>query len=130
MVSGVRAYGHCEAVTHPVGDDLGFSGNDGLTSLAGLDALTSVDETLSLAENASLTDLSGLDVVTSIEGSARISRDDALVTLDLVALTSVGSDLTNSWNDEPYESDIDALVAQLTSFTGTSTSDGNVDPCP
>ena len=55
----------------------------------------------------------------------------ALTSLEgLGALTSVGDDLSVEDNDTLCEDDVDDLVAQLTSFSGTVSNSGNLGTCP
>ncbi|MBK7755320.1 MAG: hypothetical protein IPI35_02680 [Deltaproteobacteria bacterium] len=49
---------------------------------------------------------------------------------DLTGLTTVGRDVDITDNDDLCEDDVEALVAQLTSFSGTVTNTDNLGTCP
>jgi hypothetical protein len=72
-----------------------------------LDNLTSVNYTLNIKSNDVLSDLSGL-----------------------VSLTTVGGNLIVEDHYKLCEDDVDALLAQLTSFSGTVTISANYGTCP
>merc|ERR1712078_569271 len=55
-----------------VGGDLDIWNNDQLTSLSGLEGLTSIDGNLDIAYNAQLTSLAGLEGLTSVGGDLDI----------------------------------------------------------
>jgi len=77
-----------------IGEDLRIRFNDTLTSLTGLDNLTSIGGDLWIDVNHALTSLTGLDNVTSIGEDLRIRNNDALIGLTgLESLTSIGEDL-------------------------------------
>jgi hypothetical protein len=90
-----------------VGGDLHVANNDALTSLSGLDALTSVGGGVTIEGNGVMTSLSGLD-----------------------ALTSVGEDLTVESNAQLCGNEVSDLVKHLTEFDGTVTNNGNDGVCP
>ena len=64
-------------------------------------------------------------------GYLTVESNAALTSLEgLGALSSVGDDLYVENNDALCEDDVDDLVAQLTSFSGTVTNSGNLGTCP
>lgn len=68
-----------------------ISGNDALSSLSGLDSLTSILTSLYVENNAALSSLSGLDKLTSIGEDLEIVGNPALTNLSgLDSLTSIG----------------------------------------
>jgi phosphotransferase system IIB component len=68
-----------------------ISSNTALTSLSGLENITSVGGYLSIQNNDVLTSLSGLDNITSVGGILSIGNNDVLTSLGgLENLTSVG----------------------------------------
>jgi hypothetical protein len=82
-----------------IGGDLVIRNNDSLTSLTGLEGLTSIRGALSIGVylavgNPALTSLTGLDNLTSIGGDLNIFCNDALTSLTgLEGLNSIGGDL-------------------------------------
>lgn len=66
-------------------------GNSSLTSLAGLNSLTSIGGYLSIKRNNILTNLTGLENVTSIGGYLDISNNDALTSLTGLNYIDAGS---------------------------------------
>ncbi len=65
-----------------------------LTSLSGLDNLTNLEYHIEILNNASLTDLFGLEKITSVPGTLDIAGNDALTNISgLLNITSVGWDL-------------------------------------
>ncbi len=77
-----------------VGGSLKINYNDRLTSLSGLDQITSVGGSLRIESNALLTSLSGLDQITSVGGGLSIKSNAALTSLsELDQITSVGGNL-------------------------------------
>ena len=74
-----------------VGGNLVILYNDTLTNLSGLDNLISVGEGLRIYSNASLTSLSALENLTSVGGFLDIVHNASLISLsELNKLTSVG----------------------------------------
>jgi hypothetical protein len=74
-----------------VGGSLGIFLNNVLTSLSGLEKLTSVGSNIEILSNAVLTSLSGLENLTSVGGFLEIFGNNALTSLSgLGNLTSVG----------------------------------------
>ena len=74
-----------------IGGSLEIGGYGALTSLTGLDGLTSVQGDLYLAYNDALTSLSGLDSLVSVGGNLYIYENNSLPSLSgLGSLTSVG----------------------------------------
>src|SRR5207247_2560749 len=68
--------------------------NTALTSLSGLEAITSVGGNLVVRGNRALTDLRGLDAITSVGDILVIGENESLTSLHgLDALTTVGVDL-------------------------------------
>ena len=61
-----------------MGGNLYIGRNDALTSLSGLDGITSVGDNLTIAGNDTLTSLTGLEVVASLAGDLYISGNGAL----------------------------------------------------
>jgi hypothetical protein len=83
-----------------VGGNLKIGGNHALTSLSGLENITSVGGYLAIAGNDALTSLSGLENITSVVGYLAIAGNDALTSLsELENITSVGGYLVIAWND-------------------------------
>ena len=69
--------------------------NAALTSLSGLENITSVGGSLSIWNNATLTNLSGFVNITSVGGSLYIDENDVLTSLSgLENITSVGGNLS------------------------------------
>lgn len=74
-----------------IGGGLGIGSSNSLTSLTGLDNLTSIGGGLDIGSNISLTSLAGLDNLTFIGGYMRIDDNYALTNLTgLDNLTSIG----------------------------------------
>ena len=74
-----------------VGGVLLFSGNDLLPSFAGLDGLVSIGEDFRVFTNASLTSFAGLESLASIGDDVAVNENAALVSLEgLEGLTSIG----------------------------------------
>ncbi len=97
--------------------------NAGLTSLAGLDHLTSVGGDLGISYNAALTSLIGLEKITSLDGDLYIANNNALTGLSgLDNLISVGGGLDVSFNG-----DLNSLAGleKLTSVSGQLTISSN-----
>ena len=65
---------------------LTFTTNGALTSLDGLEALTTVNSDLSIDDNDALTDVTGLNSVSKVGGNLRIVNNNALATSDAEAL--------------------------------------------
>jgi hypothetical protein len=83
-----------------VGRYLWIEGNDALTSLTGLENITTVSEHLFIGYNTSLTSLKALQNITSVGGSLGIGYNTSLTNLSgLENLTSVGEDLYIYSND-------------------------------
>ncbi|MCD4745318.1 MAG: hypothetical protein K8R58_03370, partial [Bacteroidales bacterium] len=81
-----------------IGDD--YSGNPVLTSLTGLDNVTSIGGHIEITYSNALTSLTGLDNVTSIGGYLWIKHNDALTSLiGLDNVTSIGGHLWITYND-------------------------------
>lgn len=81
------------AGTVHIGGNLDIRVSD-LTSLAGLESLTTVDGHLHITLNSKLTDLTGLSGLTTVGGdSVEISSNPALVSATLPALSSVAGEL-------------------------------------
>jgi hypothetical protein len=77
-----------------VGGNLMIVSNDALTSLTGLENMTSVDGVLWINYNSSLTSLTGLDNITTVGGGVMIDNNTSLTNLSgLGNLTTVGEDL-------------------------------------
>ena len=82
-----------------VGGDLDINWNLALTTLSGLENVTSVGGDLNIESNYSLTSLSGLENITSVGGGLDIGGNYTLTSLsDLQNLTSVGGGLVINWN--------------------------------
>lgn len=74
--------------------------DDKMTSLAGLEGITTVGKDLYIINETHLTDLSGIENLTSVGGDLLISGNDDLTNLSgLGNLTSVGGDLYIKYND-------------------------------
>jgi hypothetical protein len=89
MDSSLTTLAGLESLTS-VGGDFIILNNRALTEVEGLHALTSVGGDLRVQENPVLTSVAGLRALTSIPSSLMVYRNDALQTLSLAALTSVG----------------------------------------
>ena len=82
-----------------IGGDLKIQHNPLLTSLGGMDMLTSVSGGVTIFNNDGLSSLSGLDALGSIGKNLSILNNDALTTLmGLNALTSIATSLNISFN--------------------------------
>ena len=87
------------SVVTSIGGYLGIYFNSTLTSLAGLEGLTSIGENLEIGMadyggNPSLTSSTGLINLTSIGGSLKIASNNSLTSMTgLESLTSIGGDL-------------------------------------
>ena len=110
---------------------LDFEFNPALESLAGLSGLTEVPSDLLLYGNGALTSLTGLNSVTRAGSMLWVVDNDALTSLDgLSALTEVADDLHVSDNAALCDDEVDALLAQLPSFSADIYRDGNTGACP
>ncbi len=86
---------------------------------------------LLLYGNGALTSLTGLDNVTRAGSMLWVVDNDALTSLDgLSALTEVADDLHVSDNAALCDDEVDALLAQLPSFSADIYRDGNTGACP
>jgi hypothetical protein len=116
-----------------VGGGLSIAGNDALTNLNGLGALTSLGPTASLyslyiSSNPALTNLDGLSTLTSLDKGLGITSNDALADLDgLGGITSVGNDFIVYFNDILPDCEVCDLLDQLTSVPTTMTVSANLD---
>jgi hypothetical protein len=91
-----------------VGRFVSIYNNPGLTSLDGLNALTSVGHTLSIHDNPNLSSLTGLEKLSSVGGDLGIYNSPGLTSLNgLNALTSVR--FTLSIHDNPNLSSLTGL---------------------
>jgi Secretion system C-terminal sorting domain/Receptor L domain len=81
-----------------IGGDMSVYGNDALTSLSGLDNLTSIGGDLGVG-STTMNSLSGLDKLTSIGGSLGVGHNHVMTSLSgLNSLTSIGGVLGVSQN--------------------------------
>jgi hypothetical protein len=82
-----------------VDGDVTITGNATMTSMTGLEALTSVGWSLTIATNSGLTTLSGLEALTTVGERLAITGNVGLESLEgLSGLTSVGMSLEISSN--------------------------------
>ncbi len=72
--------------------------NFALTSLTGLDALTTIRGSVSIADNPRLTSLAGLRNVTSFAGSFTLTNNATLPTVTLTSLASITTNLLIAGN--------------------------------
>ncbi len=82
-----------------VGGYFGISYNSGLTSLQGLVSLETVGGSLSIFENSTLTNLQGLGIINSV-GHLSIVNNSALTSLYGLTITSINGNLTIFLNGE------------------------------
>jgi hypothetical protein len=114
-----------------VGGRLYIDENASLTSLSGLERLAVVVDDLRIYNNPSLVSLSGLNNLKAVRDDLEIYSNPSLESLsDLSALTTVTGDLTVEDHDNLCEDEVDELLAQLISFTGTVTNTDNLGTCP
>jgi hypothetical protein len=95
MDSSLTTLAGLESLTS-VGGDLVILNNSALTNLDALHALTTVGAEVRVQDNAKLTSVGGLGALTSIPGSLMVYRNAALTTLSLASLTSVASGPLNN----------------------------------
>ncbi len=122
LSEGLAIDGHAALTTLPAFPQLTSVGwlevwgNPSLTSLDGLDGLTSIADTVSIYDNTSLASLHGLDNVTTVGGVLGVYGDksgDSLTSLaGLDSLTTVGAYL-EVWDNSALTSldGLDALTA-------------------
>jgi hypothetical protein len=113
----------------------GVGGNLDLSSatpqdVAALTCLSSVDGDLVVQSNDRLRDLSGLYALASVGGDLDVQYSALTSLSGLGALFVVGRDVTVRGDEDLCEEDVDALVAQLTSFSGTVIDRANHGTCP
>ena len=104
--------------------------NDALTSLEGLNRITSVGGYLNIQSNAALTSVEVLNSLTSVGGYFEIVSNDGLTSLEgLNSLTSIGGNLAIYASPALCQSLVDAFVSMLESWGWSDTpyTPGNAD---
>ena len=99
-----------------------------LSTISGINALQSVNSSLSISQNEVLADISGLTSLTSIGGSLNIKSNPNLSSISgLGALVSAGSvEIVN--NPQLCQSEVDAFLAGI-EVQGEVLTSGNNDGC-
>lgn len=106
--------------------NLGIGKNSALGDLSGLAALKSVAGIVAISGNDALTELSGLDALGSIGGSLYISSNNALESVSaLYGLSEVGGDVSIQDNLVLPTASAEKLVSEIDSVGGTVTVNGN-----
>ncbi len=115
---------------HIIQSTLFIGENNSLRYINGLQRLQSIQGNLVIWANPQLIGLDGLSNVLSIFCNLSISSNGALETLrGLSSLTRV-RDIFVFDNAALCSTEVDALVVQLTTFTGSLTNSSNIGDCP
>jgi hypothetical protein len=122
-----------------IGGSMRILGNPVLTRLAGLRGITSIEGSLEINGNSALTSVEGLNNIESIAGRLGIGcafsncgGGNGLTTLDgLRGLTSVGEDLSITYNADLPNCEATGVLDRLVAFEGEASIYCNLsDTCP
>jgi hypothetical protein len=120
-----------EKVTAIGGGGLLIELNDALTSLKGLENVTSISGNLWLFKNSALASLTGLGNVTTIGGDLWLEKNSALASLTGLENIDAGtiSDLSIYYNDSLSNCEVESICDYLLSPNGTIDIHDNATGC-